>query len=210
MRKAMTIALTAGAMFGLIGVNSASAAEADASMLANTCNGCHGPDGVSQGPATPTIAGMNKYYLKESMTDYRDDPKLRPATVMDRIAKGYTDAEIDAIADYYSKKTFGRVAEQNTDPALVKKGEEVTRDLCEDCHEKDGYIAEDYPVLAGQMMPYLRNTLHDFISGARSIDDNPDMSSKEKRKKKSHLDELKEKYGDDALEAAVNFFASRK
>ena len=28
----------------------------------------------------------------------------RPATVMNRLAKGYTDQEIDALADYFSKR----------------------------------------------------------------------------------------------------------
>jgi len=205
-RKSMTYALAAGVLFGLVGVSSAQASEATASMLANTCNGCHGPDGVSQGPAAPTIAGMNKFYLVESMKAYRDG-KNRPSTIMQRIAKGYTDVEIDKIAGHFASKPFGRVAMQTTDAAMAAKGKELIKDLCESCHEKDGYAAEDYPVLAGQMLPYLRNNLVDFESGMRSIDANPNMSDKEKRKKKRTLAELKEKGG---VEAVLQYYASRK
>ena len=209
MRKTITHVLAAGALFGLMGLSSANASEADASMLANTCNGCHGPDGVSQGPAAPTIAGMNKFYLSESMKAYRDGTN-RPSTIMARISNGYTDAEIDKIAGHFSAMPFGRVSMQKTDDATAAKGKALIKDLCESCHEKDGYAAEDYPVLAGQMLPYLRNNLMDFESGMRSIDANPNMSDKEKRKKKRTLAELKDKHGADGVEAVLQFYASRK
>ena len=209
MRKSMTFALAAGALMGFVSLSSAQAADASASMLADTCNGCHGPDGVSQGPAAPTIAGMNKFYLVESMKAYKMGTN-RPSTIMQRIAKGYTDSEIDAIAGYFSAKKFGRVAMQNTDAGAATKGQAIAKDLCESCHEKEGYAAEDYPVLAGQMMPYLKNNLVDFNSGARSIDNNPNMSDKEKRKKKRALEDLMAKHGDDGMAAVLNFYASRK
>ncbi|MFY9974750.1 MAG: c-type cytochrome, partial [Chromatiaceae bacterium] len=40
---------------------------ASARMLAETCAGCHGTDGTSVGPASPTIAGMNGEYFTELM-----------------------------------------------------------------------------------------------------------------------------------------------
>ena len=206
MRKSMTYALAAGTLFGLIGVSSAQASDAEASMLANTCNGCHGPNGVSQGPAAPTIAGMNKFYLVESMKAYKMGTN-RPSTIMQRIAKGYTDAEIDKIAGHFSSMPFGRVASASIDAATEAKAKDLIKDKCESCHEKDGYAAEDYPVLAGQMLPYLRNNLMDFQSGMRSIDNNPNMSDKEKRKKKRAMTELKEAGG---AEAVLQFYASRK
>ncbi len=206
MRKLLSYALAAGAVVGLMGLSNAQASDAEASMLANTCNGCHGPNGVSQGPATPTIAGMNKQYLTQSMMAYRDGSN-RKSTVMQRIAKGYTDEEIAKISDFFSKQKFDRVAMQKTDPAEVAKGQALIKDLCESCHEKDGYSAEDYPVLAGQMLPYLRNNLMDFESSSRNIEANPNMSDKEKRKKLRTLAELKEKGG---VEAVLQFYASRK
>jgi hypothetical protein len=57
------------------------------------------------------------------------------------------------------------------------------------------------------MLPYLRNNMMDFDSGSRSIEANPKMSDKEKRKKLRVLGELKEKGG---VEAVLQFYASRK
>ena len=62
------------------------------SMLANNCQGCHGTDGASVGPASPTIAGLSKDYFVEVMEGFASgDVK---ATIMDRIAKGYNKKEI--------------------------------------------------------------------------------------------------------------------
>ncbi len=72
-----------------------------ATMLANTCAGCHGPNGISNGPLTPSIAGLPKEYMAESMYDFASGK--RPSTVMQRIAKGYTDADIKALSEYFSK-----------------------------------------------------------------------------------------------------------
>ena len=41
--------------------NIAYAATPSARMLANTCAGCHGTDGSSVGPASPTIAGISQH-----------------------------------------------------------------------------------------------------------------------------------------------------
>ena len=105
------------------------AAPPDAvTMMANTCVGCHGTNGSSTGPATPTIAGMAPDTFIEAMKGYKDG--TRPATVMDRIAKAYSDDEVKQMATYFGKLTFVR-AKQKTDPALVKTGQQLHKDHCE-------------------------------------------------------------------------------
>jgi sulfide dehydrogenase cytochrome subunit len=69
-----------------------------AAVLANSCAACHGPEGRSPG-SIPTIAGKDAAYIRNSLRAFRDG-ELK-ATVMDRIARGYTDQEIDLIADFY-------------------------------------------------------------------------------------------------------------
>ncbi len=64
-----------------------------------TCNGCHGTDGVSKG-AAPSLAGRPSAQLEKAMLDFKTGK--RPATIMDRIAKGYTDEEIKAMSDYFA------------------------------------------------------------------------------------------------------------
>lgn len=204
--------LSVGFVMGVTGATEALADShggmASAKMLSATCDACHGPNGNSFGPAIPSIAGMNDLYLTDAMMQYKSGE--RPSTIMGRIAKGYTDDELKAIAKHFASQKTMRQLSQEADPKLVEMGQKITRDLCEGCHEKDGYAAEDYPYLAGQMMPYLRNNLMDFHSGLRSIDNNPVMSAKEKRKKKNKLKDMRENYGADAPEAVVQFYGSRK
>lgn len=84
-------------------INSAFAETAitRAAMLANSCAACHGPDGHSPG-AIPSIAGKSVDFITEALKAFRDGTK--PATVMDRHAKGYTDEEIRLLADYFARQ----------------------------------------------------------------------------------------------------------
>ncbi|WP_455208836.1 c-type cytochrome [Kaarinaea lacus] len=73
----------------------------EGAILSITCNGCHGPDGKSTG-AIPSIGGKSADYIEKALLDFRDDK--RPSTVMQRHAKGYSDAEIKLIAEYFATK----------------------------------------------------------------------------------------------------------
>jgi sulfide dehydrogenase cytochrome subunit len=73
----------------------ASAQNANPQLLTLSCAGCHGPGGHTRG-ATPSIYGRSGASIAETLRAFREDK--RPATVMNRIAKGYSDAEIDAVA----------------------------------------------------------------------------------------------------------------
>ena len=48
----------------------------------------------------PVLAGQSKETLVRHMRDFRDGK--RPATIMQQIAKGYTDAQIDALAGFFA------------------------------------------------------------------------------------------------------------
>lgn len=73
----------------------------NAKYLAANCANCHGTDGNAKG-AMPSIAGQSKAYIAEQMRNFRDGK--RPATIMHQLAKGYTDAQIDAIAGYFAEQ----------------------------------------------------------------------------------------------------------
>jgi cytochrome c553 len=71
-----------------------------ARSLAATCFTCHGTDGRSVQGVPPSLAGQNRDYLLQQMRDFRDGK--RPATIMHQHAKGYTDAQLVLIADYFA------------------------------------------------------------------------------------------------------------
>ncbi len=177
-------------------------------MLAETCNGCHGPAGTSRGPAVPTIAGTNHDYLLASMRAFRSG--ARPSTIMGRIARAYDDDELALIADHFSALPFGRVVEVSADEATLARGKAIYDDLCEDCHENRGVSNDEHPMLAGQMAPYLVFEIHDFLSGARDLDKAEEMSGRARRKKRRNLTEMMDTYGEDGVAALAVFFASQK
>jgi cytochrome subunit of sulfide dehydrogenase len=77
----------------------ADALAADAPPGASSCSGCH-PAARGVDTAVPRLNGREAAQLTSAMQDFRSGK--RPATVMDRIAKGFTDDEIKAIAAWYA------------------------------------------------------------------------------------------------------------
>jgi sulfide dehydrogenase cytochrome subunit len=69
-------------------------------ILASTCFSCHGTDGKSMG-SIPAINGIPAESLRRTLHEFRAGQ--RPATVMDRHAKAYSDEEIASMADYLSR-----------------------------------------------------------------------------------------------------------
>ena len=72
-----------------------------AALLASNCANCHGTLGNAQG-AMPSLAGQQKTYIVEQMRAFRDGK--RPATIMHQLAKGYTDQQIELIAEFFSRQ----------------------------------------------------------------------------------------------------------
>ena len=69
--------------------------------LAATCANCHGTQGQAVPNATvPGLAGLPASYVVEQMKAFKAG--TRPATVMHQLSKGYSDAQIEAIAAYYA------------------------------------------------------------------------------------------------------------
>lgn len=68
--------------------------------LAANCAACHGTNGNSAGGAIPGLAGADKEYLIAQMKLFKDGKRV--ATLMHQISKGYSDAEVSALADYFA------------------------------------------------------------------------------------------------------------
>ena len=103
LRAAACIALAALAANVMAQTSDADARSAR--YLAATCSNCHGTTGTAQG-ATPSLAGQKRRYIVEQMKAFRDGK--RPATIMHQLAKGYTDPQIELIADYFSRQSPAR------------------------------------------------------------------------------------------------------
>ena len=69
--------------------------------LAATCAACHGTEGRSQ-RGMPALAGQNSHYLIKQLQDFKVGNK--PASVMHQIARGYSDEQLDLLADFFSQQ----------------------------------------------------------------------------------------------------------
>jgi len=178
----------------------ATGGDARATMLAYTCAGCHGTNGVSTGPAIPTIAGMAEDTFTDAMLAYKDKEGGKNATIMDRIAAGYSDDDIAAMAGFFSKQKFV-AAKQDFDATKAEAGKKIHEVQCKKCHEEGGTKDIDgSSILAGQWKLYTHYTLTDVLSGDRTVG-----KKMAKKVKAAHADG-----GDDAITALVEYYASQQ
>ena len=189
-RKTLSILLGTGLLLGAGHVAAAPSGQA----LADTCAGCHGTDGASTGPAAPNIAGISETYMIDTMTAFKNGD--RAGTIMNRIAKGYSEAEIAAMAAVYAKLPIHKT-NQKTDPAKVAAGKVIHDKSCEKCHSENGALPDDDAgILASQWAPYLQWSLDDTKAGTRP------MPKKMTKAVKT--------LSDADIEALVHFYASQQ
>jgi len=199
MPKKQNMQKTVCALFLAMAMGPSTGALADSptgQALAFTCAGCHGTDGSSVGPSSPSIAGMDPEVFIDAMQGYQLDE--RNSTIMNRIAKGYTDEQIKAMAWFFAKQKL-RIEPQETDPQLVELGAKLHDEYCEKCHENGGRPG-DAGTLAGQWMPYLDFTMADFINGRR------EYPYKMQRK----VDAALQAHGDKAMPALIHYYGSQR
>ena len=96
--RAAAVAAIASVWFASV---PAEAEVASGAVLINVCFSCHGTDGKSAGDM-PTIAGKSETFIVKKLRGFRSGEI--EATIMGRIAKGFTDAEILALARFFSGK----------------------------------------------------------------------------------------------------------
>jgi cytochrome c553 len=78
----------------------AQAQDIAARNLTAACAICHGTDGRAATKDIVPLAGLPREHIASQMRAFRDGQ--RPATVMQQIAKGYTDQQIDAMAAWFA------------------------------------------------------------------------------------------------------------
>ena len=80
---------------------SAAAQAADAPAGAASCSGCHASNPRVETPVPP-LAGRPAADIASQMIAFKAGQ--RPGTIMDRIAKGFSEDEIRAIAAWYESQ----------------------------------------------------------------------------------------------------------
>jgi sulfide dehydrogenase cytochrome subunit len=70
-----------------------------AGMLAHSCTVCHGTEGNGS-LSIPKIRGLDRTDIAQSLKGFRSGEERQ--TIMGRIAKAFTDEEIELLATYYA------------------------------------------------------------------------------------------------------------
>jgi cytochrome c553 len=97
--KKMRVTLLAAAFIGGGLALQASAQDADLGRnLAATCVTCHGKSASSTG----TLDGRPKDQIVQTMKAFKSG--ARPATLMHQLAKGYTERQVELIAEHFSQQ----------------------------------------------------------------------------------------------------------
>ena len=76
----------------------ADAAKGQSSYAAKGCIGCHGAGGKSVVPTYPSLLGQNSDFVSKNLTDFRSGARKNP--VMNAMAAGLSDADIENLSDY--------------------------------------------------------------------------------------------------------------
>ncbi len=69
--------------------------------VAQSCVMCHGDNGLSTMPGTPSLAGQSEIYLASQLRQFRDGK--RHNEVMNVIAKPMSDADIDNVSAWFAQ-----------------------------------------------------------------------------------------------------------
>ena len=172
------------------------------------CADCHGKDGASTESDVPSIGGLSETYLADSMAAYKDKKrpcpetayragdKKRPKTDMCRVAAQLGADDTAKVVKHLAAEPFVK-AKQKFDAARAATGKKIHDAACEKCHSEGGSLADDDAgILAGQWMPYLKETFAQYAKGSRP----------QPEKMKPKMDPLKP----EDLDALLHYYASQQ
>ncbi|WP_031432186.1 c-type cytochrome [Methylomarinum vadi] len=78
----------------LIGISSMASAEVAPQLIALSCRNCHSGIGM----AIPNLHALSAEQIRGRLLDFKSG--RRKSTVMGRLARGFSDQEIQAVAEY--------------------------------------------------------------------------------------------------------------
>lgn len=138
------------------------------------CTTCHGTDGRgNEGVQAPRLAGMEPWYLKRQLENYRDGirgahPDDIEGLAMQPMAAGLTDESIQDIIERVGGWNY--VPAEHTISGDIDAGRALYQP-CAICHGADaeGNEALGAPALAGQNDWYMVTQLRNFLAGYRGV-----------------------------------------
>jgi cytochrome c553 len=141
---------------------------AAAKEKAQVCAACHGPEGNSENPDYPILAGQSWRYIYIELKDFkegrRSDPEMSP------MAANLSQEDMIALGNYFAAQKPKPIKFQ-ADPAKVEAGRKTSDAvLCPMCHLGSFVGQNEIPRVAGQWPQYVKKQLEDFKAKRRTND----------------------------------------
>jgi cytochrome c553 len=130
------------------------------------CLGCHGPDGQSLIPGTPSLGGQPSFFVIAQLFLFRRGG--RTSAPMTEAAKNLTDDDLRAFSAWASRLPPPRPPTDPPDAARLERGRRLTlRHPCAVCHNPDFSGRDQMPRLANQREEYLLEAMRQYKKGSR-------------------------------------------
>jgi cytochrome c553 len=143
-------------------------------VAGTACASCHGLDGVSTGPGTPSLAGQRTVYLHRVLQSYQT--RERRHDEMNHATGFLNEEALLAVAAYYANLAPARLPLPEEEPAeAVDAGggdpfAGIRSDMkkCVKCHGKDGNASgSGMPNLSAQAPEYFVAAMQAYAEGGR-------------------------------------------
>lgn len=149
-----------------LAVPAAVAGVEEGRQKAQACVACHGPDGNSQVPAIPSIAGQPRQFIEMSLIMFREGRRINEA--MKPLVDKLSNADVRDLAQYFAAQKMTAPA-TTADPGVAARGRAITeKNNCVQCHSATLTGQQHIPRIAGQHKDYLLEQLKGFKAGTRA------------------------------------------
>jgi cytochrome c553 len=123
-----------------------------------TCLACHGENGQSQNPDTPSLGAQQTFYVTVQLLMFREH--MRVADPMNDMAKGLSDDDLRKFAEAIAKLPAPRPADGPVDAARIERARAlVAQNRCNICHTATFVGQDNVPNIADQREDYLVKAL---------------------------------------------------
>jgi cytochrome c553 len=137
---------------------------------AAVCASCHGVHGEGSTTGAPRLAGQNAQYMSHALSMFKAGSRASP--IMQPIARGLTDVDMDVLTRYFSNQTPPPADTRSpVSPALELAGKQLAEAgpaACFSCHGAGGQgNGTRFPSIAGQPAQFITDRIHEFQQRAR-------------------------------------------
>ena len=135
---------------------------------AQVCVVCHGPNGNSQNPDYPILAGQSWRYVYVQLKDFKEGRRSNP--LMSPMAANLSRDDMIALGNFFAAQKPQTIAFK-AEGVRVEAGKKVADAvLCPMCH-LGGFVGQnEIPRVAGQYPQYVKKQLNDFKARRRTND----------------------------------------